>query len=198
MLTLAAPHLFEEEVKKSRFIARAARAESREEAAAYVAQVSEPRATHNCWAFKIGADYRFNDDGEPGGTAGQPILRAIEGQGLDHVICVVTRYFGGIKLGAGGLVRAYGGCAAECLRLAPRVEVRPRVRLRLEAPFALTGAVYPVVESSGAQRLKEEYSGEGLVLELSVDEGALESFRIALRDATRGKATLEPVEPQPA
>lgn len=191
LLTLAGPCALEAEIKKSRFIARAARAESREEAMAYVASASEPRANHNCWAYKIGQDYRFNDDGEPGGTAGQPILRAIEGQGLDHVVAVVTRYFGGIKLGAGGLVRAYGGTAAECLRVAAHLEVRPRVTLTLTAPFTLTGAVYPVLDAHGAQRLEETYSDTGLVLRLSLDSGALEAFRTALRDASRGKATLE-------
>jgi len=191
MFTLAAPHAHEAEIKKSRFIARAARCESREEAMGFLESVREPKANHNCWALKVGADYRFNDDGEPGGTAGQPILRAIEGQGLDHVVAVVARYFGGIKLGAGGLVRAYGGTAAECLRLAQKIEVRPRVTVRLSAPFALTGSVWPVVESSGAQRLKEEFRDDGLVLELSMDEAALAAFEVALRDATRGKARLE-------
>ena len=190
MLTLAAPHALEQEVKKSRFIARAARAESRGEAMAFLESVREARANHNCWAYKIGPDYRFNDDGEPGGTAGQPILRAIEGQGLDHVVAVVTRYFGGIKLGAGGLVRAYGGAAAECLRTSPRVEVRPRVSLRLEAPFALTGAVYPLLDAAHVLRLKEEFSDTGMVIVLSVDAGELPAFRSALRDATRGKAVL--------
>src|SRR3546814_18000784 len=79
---------------------------------------SVPDATHNCWAWRIGDDYRSNDDGEPAGTAGRPILAAIDGQGMDRVVVVVTRWFGGIKLGAGGLVRAYGGTAAECLRRA--------------------------------------------------------------------------------
>ena len=191
MLTLAAPHAHEAEIKKSRFLARAARCESRAEAAAFVESASEAKANHNCWAFKVDADYRFHDDGEPGGPAGGPILRAIEGQGLDHVVAVVTRGFGGIKLGAGGLVRAYGGTAAECLRLAPKLEVRPRVTLRVSAPFALTGAVWPVVTACGAQRLKEEFSGDGLVLEISLEEGALPAFETALGDATRGKARIE-------
>ncbi len=190
MLTLASPHALEQEVKKSRFIARVSRAETREEAMAFLESAREARANHNCWAFKIGPDYRFNDDGEPGGTAGQPILRAIEGQGLDHVVAVVTRYFGGIKLGAGGLVRAYGGCAAECLRVAPKVEVRPRVRLRLEAPFTLTGAVYPVLDAAKVERIKEEFTATGMAIELAVDAGELAAFRAALRDATRGKAVL--------
>ena len=86
-------------------------------------EIGDPQATHNCWAYRIGQQYRFSDDGEPGGTAGRPILQAIEGQGFDQVVVVVTRWYGGIKLGAGGLARAYGGCAAECLRLADRVPI---------------------------------------------------------------------------
>ena len=88
-------------------------------------------------------------------------------------------------------MRAYGGTAAECLRLAPKLEVRPRVTLRVSAPFALTGAVWPVVTACGAQRLKEEFSGDGLVLEISLEEGALPAFETALGDATRGKARIE-------
>jgi uncharacterized YigZ family protein len=190
MLTLAAPHAHEVEIKQSRFLARAARADGREAALAYLEQVREARASHNCWAYKVGQDYRFNDDGEPGGTAGQPILRAIEGQGLDHVVVVVARWFGGIKLGAGGLVRAYGGTAAECLRLAPRVELLPRVTLRVEAPFEVLGALHPLLEQHGAERGAEAYSADGLSLELRVREDRAESLERALRDATRGRAKV--------
>ena len=108
------------DVKHSRFLAQAAPVDSPDAALAFFAEVGDPAATHNCWAYRIGSEYRFNDDGEPGGTAGRPILAAIEGQGLDRVAVVVTRWYGGIKLGAGGLVRAYGGAAAECLRTAAR------------------------------------------------------------------------------
>ena len=93
----------------------------------FFAANSDPEATHNCWAYKIGQEYRFNDDGEPGGTAGRPILQAIEGQGMDRVAVLVVRWFGGVKLGAGGLVRAYGGCAANCGRAnGPRSSIWPR------------------------------------------------------------------------
>jgi uncharacterized YigZ family protein len=191
MLTLAAPCALEVEIKKSRFIARAARAGTREEALAFVASAGQPRANHNAWAYRIGQDHRFHDDGEVAGTAGQPILRAIEGQGLDCVAAVVTRYFGGVKLGAGGLTRAYGGTAAECLRTARRLEVRPRVELKVTAPFALTGAVYPVLDACGAQRLEETFSEAGLALRISLETETLEAFRAALADATRGKGTVE-------
>ena len=190
MLTLAAPCSLEVEIKQSRFLARAARADSRDAAAAFLEEVREARANHNCWAYKIGQDYRFSDDGEPGGTAGQPILRAIEGQGLDHACVVVARWFGGIKLGTGGLVRAYGGTAAECLRVAPRVELHPLVRVRVVVGFDLLGAIYPVLELHAAIRGLEEYSEHGLILEVRIRADRAAAFEQALRDATRGKAEV--------
>jgi uncharacterized YigZ family protein len=188
MLTLAAPYFFEAEIKQSRFLARACRTGDREAASAYLEQVRETKANHNCWAYKIGQDYRFSDDGEPGGTAGQPILRAIEGQQLDHVVVVVARWFGGIKLGAGGLVRAYGGTAAECLRLAPRLELHPLLTLRLVVPFDALGSIYSLLDQYGAKRAAEEYTADGLVLDVRVRQDASSAFEQAVRDATRGRA----------
>ena len=135
-LTLADKVVYEEEIQKSRFIAKAAPVASEEEALAFLAENREPEATHNGYAYKIGLLYRFSDDGEPSGTAGKPILHAIEAQGLDRVAVLVVRYFGGVKLGAGGLVRAYGGVAAEALRRAPKVPLVERVELAFLVPFA--------------------------------------------------------------
>lgn len=194
MQTLESPATHEMIVKKSRFIARASRADSPESASAFLAHVREPDATHNCWAYKIASQYRFSDDGEPGGTAGRPILAAIEGQALDHVVVVVTRYFGGIKLGAGGLVRAYGGTAAECLRLAHRVEVKKRKRFALRIPFDGVGQVYPLLERFGAIKLEEVFDSQGLTLQIDIVEESSEDFDRALRDATRGTAHLDPVD----
>ena len=105
-----ASHLLE--VKHSRFLAQAAPVATPDDALAFLREIAVPDATHNCWAYRIGGEYRSSDDGEPAGTAGRPILAAIDGQGFDRVMVVVTRWYGGIKLGAGGLVRAYGGAAA--------------------------------------------------------------------------------------
>src|SRR5690606_41573561 len=107
--TLSGTAQYEENIKKSRFLALAAPVASALEAMAFFANHHVADATHNCWAYRIGQEYRFNDDGEPGGTAGRPILQAIEGQQCDRVAVLVIRWFGGIKLGSGGLVRAYGG-----------------------------------------------------------------------------------------
>src|SRR3546814_8445542 len=98
--TLSAPCAYHEEIKKSRFEAHAAPVASVAEAMAFFAARSDPTATHNCWAYRIGQAYRYNDDGEPGGTAGRPMLQAIDGQGLDRVAVLVVRWFGGVKLGA--------------------------------------------------------------------------------------------------
>ncbi|XP_057808615.1 uncharacterized protein LOC131023089 [Salvia miltiorrhiza] len=118
---------FDKEIKKSKFIAIAAPISDERSTFSFIAEVREPRATHNCWAYKIGDQFRSNDDGEPSGTVGKPIQSAIESSGIDRVMVVVIRYFGGIKLGTGGLVRAYRGVAAECLRNAPTCLVKSKV-----------------------------------------------------------------------
>lgn len=189
MTTLAGPFRYALEVKGSRFIAKAAPVGSPQAALEWLAQVREPEATHNVWAYKIGPMYRFADDGEPAGTAGRPVLSAIEGQGLDGVMVVVTRYFGGVKLGAGGLIRAYSGAAAECLRQAPKREVLPMARLRLQAPFELSNTVFHLL--TGVQRESETYTEQGFQLVLLLEEAQLESFAERLRDLSRGRAQLE-------
>ena len=104
--TLAADAHHSLEIKHSRFVAQACALASPEQALEQVRRFAAVDATHNCWAYRYGQEYRSSDDGEPSGTAGRPILAAIDGQGYDRVVVVVTRWYGGIKLGAGGLVRA--------------------------------------------------------------------------------------------
>ncbi|KAF8370020.1 hypothetical protein HHK36_031951 [Tetracentron sinense] len=138
---------FEREIKKSKFMAIAGPISDEQSAQSFLSEVFVPhfflpfssfssatpfrvrdsRATHNCWAYKLGDLYRCNDDGEPSSTAGKPIYSAIVSSGIDRVMVVVIRYFGGIKLGTGGLVRAYGGVTTECLRSAPTCLVKSKV-----------------------------------------------------------------------
>ncbi|XP_073226840.1 uncharacterized protein [Cicer arietinum] len=119
---------FEKDIKKSKFIAIAGSVSDDKSAMSFLSQVRDPKATHNCWAYKVGDQYRSNDDGEPSGTAGKPIYSAISSSGIDRVMVVVIRYFGGIKLGTGGLVRAYGGVASECLKNAPTCLVKTKLQ----------------------------------------------------------------------
>lgn len=195
MLTLAGPATAELEVKHSRFVAHAAPVRAPKAALDVVAQVRDAGATHNCWAFRIGQDYRSSDDGEPSGTAGRPILAAIDGQRVDGVVVVVTRWYGGIKLGAGGLVRAYGGCAAECLRAADKIERIESTRLRLAFAFDDTGAVHAALAAAGAERLAESFGGEGAQLDVRLPADRAAALKAQLRDATRNRIRL--LEPPP-
>ena len=188
--TLAGPADFLLEVKHSRFLAQAGPVDSAEAAHAFMATVADPTATHNCWAWRVGDQYRSSDDGEPAGTAGRPILAAIDGQGYDRVAVVVTRWFGGIKLGAGGLVRAYGGAAAECLRRAQRLPLVAMRTVELQAGFDDIGAVHTVLAAVGAEKRDERYEADGLHLEVTVAESQLDALRVQLRDATRDRARL--------
>lgn len=190
--TLQAPCRYVLEVKRSRFVAHAAPLLSPEAAAVFLQTVQDLQAAHNCWAYKVGAQYRFSDDGEPAGTAGRPILSAIEAQHLDRVMVVVTRYFGGIKLGAGGLVRAYGGTASECLRQAPKRAIVPRVRCELQAPFEFGNALYRLLE--GLERESETYHPAGVCWVLSLEEARLPQFQEQVRDLTRGRGSLRIIE----
>jgi len=185
--TLAGPAAFTLEVKHSRFLAQAAPVDSADAAQAFMATVSDPAATHNCWAWRLDDQYRSSDDGEPAGTAGRPILAAIDGQGYDRVVVVVTRWFGGIKLGAGGLVRAYGGAAAECLRRAERLPLVAMRVLELQAGFDDIGAVHAALASFGAEKLDERFTAEGLQLRLSLPADRADALQAHLRDASRDR-----------
>lgn len=181
----------EETIRKSRFVAFASRADTPEDAMAFLESVRDPEATHNCWAYKIGAQYRFSDDGEPGGTAGRPIFMAIDHQGMDRVIVVVTRFFGGIKLGAGGLARAYGGLAARCLQSATCHIIRKHVLCRMEVPFSRTGAAYHLLENSpGVEKLQETFQETGIVFSLRLTEDDFADFEKRVLEVGSGGILL--------
>ncbi len=184
--TLVGPCRHAEEIRKSRFLAQAAPVVSTDQALAFLREVSDPAATHNCWAWRIGQDYRFNDDGEPGGSAGRPILQAIEGQGIDQVAVVVTRWYGGTKLGVGGLMRAYGGTAAECLRQAPQVPIVAMARLQVHCPFAGMALLGARLKELEARIEGEDFNADGVTLQLALPEDRVDQAQALVQDVTRG------------
>ena len=189
--TLASEAKLSQDIRKSRFLAQAAPVDTPDAALAFIARVSERDATHNCWAYRIGTQYRFNDDGEPAGTAGKPILQAIDGQALDRVAVVVTRWFGGIKLGAGGLVRAYGGCAAECLRLAEKRPLIARVGVFVHCDFAAASALHARLADYDAEKRGERFDEDGAVIEIELPQAEVDALKAFVRDLTRGRGRIE-------
>ena len=166
----------EYEVKKSRFIARAAYADSREMALSIVAQakLDYPDARHHCWAYLLGnphsaASAAMNDDGEPSGTAGKPILNVLQHKNVGDVVIVVIRYFGGIKLGAGGLVRAYSAAAQLAMDELPTVQQQAMCQLQVTCDFAVEQSIRHWLSLREGEVLRIDYA-EQVGLEISFPE----------------------------
>ncbi len=192
VFTLQATATFDQEIKKSRFRATAGPIANEQAARAFVAAHSDAAANHNCFAWRIGQVYRFSDDGEPGGTGGKPILQAIDGQALDGVAVVVTRWFGGILLGSGGLVRAYGGTAAACLRAMDRIELVARVTARLTCVFSDVALVRARLAAAPGVRIDEEKFVEtGAELLVALPEAGAEAIARMLIDITAGRTRVD-------
>lgn len=189
--TLTDVALCQQEIKKSRFRAAAAPVADEAAAKAFIAAQSDPGANHNCWAWRLGQAYRFNDDSEPGGTAGKPILAAIDGQGLDGVAVVVTRWFGGVLLGSGGLIRAYGGTAALCLHEADKIARVETVAGTLACGFSDLALVQARLAAvAGVELSVEAFTDSGAILALSVpaaDAAAVERLAV---DLTSGRSAI--------
>lgn len=182
-------------VRGSRFIAAVERVASAEAAMAFVeaTRAELPDASHHCFAWRLGtgADaWRYGDDGEPSGTAGRPILQQIDGRRLTDVVVVVSRYFGGTKLGTGGLARAYGEAAAAALERAGVVEAPITRSLHLAYGYELTGAVRGVLASFDLEPASADYGAE-VTAEVAVPVERVEEVARALRDATRDRIEIE-------
>src|SRR5690625_4671523 len=190
MLLLTTPSQYQEEIRKSRFLAQAVPLSRPDDAEAELQRLSTPGASHNCWAWRFGQQYRFHDDGEPGGTAGRPILAAIEHQGFDQVLVVVTRWYGGIQLGTGGLARAYGGCAAKCLQAAQSKTLVPRQRARGHCPYSQLEIFKSRLADFDALLEDESFDAEGAWLTLAIPAEQLTAVQDLLRDLSRGASNL--------
>ena len=187
------------EVLNSRFIATAAPAFSVEEARAFIARIKAefPDASHNVPAYLVGYGASViahcHDDGEPSGTAGRPALAVLHGSGLGDVVVVVTRYFGGIKLGTGGLVRAYGDAVRAVLEVLPRAERVAAHTVLIEAPYSLFERVRLAIEAHHGQILDQEFAAQvSVTARFAVDR--FPAFQAALQEMSNGTLEAEIVE----
>ncbi|WP_206997011.1 IMPACT family protein [Trinickia mobilis] len=191
--TLAAAVGAELEIRKSRFIAHALPVADRGAAMDELRRLREahPAATHVCWALLAGGQSGMSDDGEPSGTAGRPILEVLRHQDLDGVLAAVVRYYGGVKLGAGGLVRAYTDAIASALLNAERVERIALARLFVEIGYPDEARVRRWIEQEGAELIDSVYE---LTVRLAIrmPATAVDAARGALRDLTQGRAVFTP------
>ena len=194
--TIASLISFEEEIKKSRFQAFATPVESEQEIKDFLEAYRDTTTTHQCWAWKIGHNVSFNDDGEPSGTAGRPILATIEGNELTNVLVLVNRWYGGIKLGTGGLVRAYGGCAGQCLILAEKIELIEKKKVSFRCNFS-EWAIFQYELNQQQIDYQEDYTAEGVEVIAQMQKHQIEPFALKIQDISRGREALKIIdEPQ--
>ena len=187
-LTLAAPAHSELLIKKSRFIGCVQPMQDRAGAQAVVDALwrEHPGAAHICWALLAGGHSAAVDDGEPGGTAGRPMLEVLRHQDLDGVLATVVRYFGGVKLGAGGLVRAYTDTVAQALLTATKVPLQRLQTVQCEVPYALEGLVRREAAQAGAELLAVQH-GAQVTLRLRLPEAQASAFVQHLNDLGQGR-----------
>ncbi|MXQ48796.1 YigZ family protein [Streptococcus pneumoniae] len=196
--TITSNHTTEEEIKKSRFICHLKRVTSEEEARDFIAAIKKEhyRANHSCSAMIIGENSevkRSSDDGEPSGTAGVPMLTVLEKQELTNLVAVVTRYFGGIKLGAGGLIRAYTGSVAQALNEIGLVTVKEQVGLQV----ILTYPQYQTFANFLEQENLEEFNTQFLeyvTSDIYTDEDRLSDLQSALTEFYQGKISFQKID----
>lgn len=187
--------------KGSRFIGEAFPVDSAERALELLGKVRkrEHSATHHCWAYRVAADgstFRYSDDGEPNGSAGLPIYREIEGRGLSNVLVVVTRYYGGTKLGTGGLVRAYSEAAGLVLDQARRREVILRASVRLRFGFDDTSPAMHTIGRFDAEIADTSYSEDGTEMLVNVRISDVKRLEAAFVEALGGRGSIVVTAPE--
>jgi uncharacterized YigZ family protein len=195
-LTLAAPVHAELLIRKSRFIACVAPVADRAAAQQVVAGLwaQHPGATHVCWALMAGGQSAAVDDGEPSGTAGRPMLEVLRHHDLEGVLATVVRYYGGVNLGAGGLVRAYTDCVAQALLSADKRPLVRRTALRCTVPYALEGLVRRTLDQVGAE-LGEVRHHDEVDLAFSLPEPSAAALVARLDEAGQGRVHWARDEP---
>lgn len=192
--TITQDTVFEQTIKKSRFIAHLYRITSEEDAQAKIAAVraANPKANHNCFAYMLGDDdhiQRMSDDGEPSGTAGSPILEVLKANDVHDVLAVVTRYFGGIKLGAGGLIRAYNGTPAAAIEACGKVERVLQMRLAIALDYRNVDALNYYLQQNQLVILNTDY-GVQVTQTIAVSAAELVAVQTAITNLLSGQVTF--------
>lgn len=207
-VTLAREGVHETEVNRSRFRCALAPAADEAEARAFLARVraAHPTAGHHCWAYVLGADgsvQRASDDGEPGGTAGVPMLEVLRHRRITDTVAVVTRYFGGTKLGAGGLIRAYGNAVSAAVEEFGLLERRQLLVVDVFADYVLGGRLESDLRDSSTTVREVAYE-DRVRIQVALPEADLPGFEVRLAELTGGRAEFEvrgvttiEVEPEP-
>lgn len=193
-LTIEGIFRTELEIKHSKFIATASHVQGREQAVDFLSKVTKEfsDATHNCYAYSadtLGMELKFSDNGEPSGTAGQPILDAIKKNNLNQIIIVVTRYFGGIKLGASGLVGAYSSSASSVIKEATIVKMTPSVKLEIICPYTFSKKCENLPNAYDGIVQNREYGMDVKYTALLPIE-RVKDFKSALADITKGQGII--------
>ena len=195
--TVARAARHEETIKGSRFLALAREIEDPDDGAAWRDRIREtyPDASHHCSAWRVGERYGADDDGEPGGTAGRPMLEVLLKRDLDHVAVICVRWFGGTKLGAGGLIRAYGGTTAKALDAAGAREVPDLARLRLHVGFEHHSTLHRLLDDwPDVTKGEPVFAPDGVSVPVTVRASDVERLQARLADATSGSARTETVD----
>lgn len=187
----------EQEVKKSRFIAKVGRAENRDKAVAFIEKrrAAHPDARHHCWAYVAGHPTQtthigMSDDGEPQGTAGKPILHVLQQSGIGEIVAVVTRYFGGIKLGTGGLFRAYSGSVQLALKELPTEAYVAVKSARIEMPYPFEREIGLLLKRHKIVIKNKRYE-ETIIYQVEVPETVSDQLSRQMMDLTRGEVRVD-------
>ena len=194
----ARTHRVEEEIRRSRFITTVGYAPTVEQARAFIAAIRQefPDATHNVWAYLVGppgstAQMGYSDDGEPHGTAGRPAFTVLQHSGIGDIVAVVTRYFGGVKLGKGGLVRAYSGGVKLALETLPLTEHRVMAQVEVVIPYAFVTPLQRLLPEYEAEVAEERYGADVRYL-LRLPEEQVGPLTEAVTGLTHGAARVAP------
>ena len=195
----AARYRVERSIERSRFICTVQRVQTPEDAQAFLRElnVEFSAATHNCWAYIAGppgstSRVGMSDAGEPHGTAGRPMLTVLLHSGIGEIAAVVTRYFGGTRLGTGGLVKAYGGMVQLALETLPQAERVDFIEVEIIIAYPSVSAIQQLLPSHEAEVLEQDY-GVRVRYRLKMPRPNVDAFRVAIADATRGEGSVEEI-----